>query len=176
MMNAKAQSLGMTHSVFRTPNGFPVKSHKSSEGDLSTPRDFALLSRYLIQNTDILRYTSVKSRSFGAQVRFPPTLMVNHNNLLGKVEGMDGLKTGFTNSAGFCISATAQRNGRRIIVVTMDSPDQKTRDLNVARLIEKGFDTAVIHRPTLLPAAPSPATPPASGTPTIRFTMPSAGE
>jgi D-alanyl-D-alanine carboxypeptidase len=174
MMNAKAQALGMTHSTFRTPNGFPVKSHKTSEGDLTSPRDFALLCRYLLSTTDILHYTSVKARPFGAQVRFPPTLMANHNHLLGKVEGVDGLKTGFTDGAGFCLATTAQRHGRRIIVVLMDSPDRKTRDMTVIKLIQRGFETTAIKRPRLAPPGPVPA-PPASGPPTIKFTMPGAG-
>ena len=66
-------------------------------------------------------------------------MMKNHNNLLGKVAGLDGLKTGFTNGASFCLAATAERNDRRIIVVAMGSPDSKTRDLKVAELIERGF-------------------------------------
>jgi len=65
--------------------------------------------------------------------------MTNHNKLLGRVQGVDGLKTGFTNGAGFCLAATAQRHGRRIIVVMMDCPDQKSRDLKVADFIEQGF-------------------------------------
>jgi D-alanyl-D-alanine carboxypeptidase len=65
--------------------------------------------------------------------------MTNHNHLLGKIEGVDGLKTGFTSGAGFCLSATAQRAGHRIIVVMMDSPDSKTRDLNVKELIDQAF-------------------------------------
>jgi D-alanyl-D-alanine carboxypeptidase (penicillin-binding protein 5/6) len=173
MMNAKAKALGMVHSTFRTPNGFPAKSRRVADGDLTSPRDFALLCRYLVTHTDILRYTSVKSRPFGAQVRFPPTLMTNHNHLLGKVAGLDGLKTGFTNGAGFCLSATAQRNGRRIIVVMMDCPDAKTRDINVLKLIDQGFSMPVVRRPTLAPAGASSAVP--AGTPGIKFTMPGAG-
>jgi len=65
--------------------------------------------------------------------------MRNHNHLLGQIDGVDGLKTGFTNGAGFCLSATAERNGHRVIVVMMDSPDSRTRDLNVRQLIEKGL-------------------------------------
>lgn len=73
--------------------------------------------------------------------------MNNHNNLLGKVAGVDGLKTGFTNGAGFCISATAERKGRRIIVVMMDSPDSRTRDLNVQELFTRCFETVHLRGP-----------------------------
>jgi D-alanyl-D-alanine carboxypeptidase (penicillin-binding protein 5/6) len=138
-MNAKARELGMTHSTFRSPHGFPPPSRRIAEGDLTTPRDFAILCRYLLLHTDVLRYTSQKSRTFGAGVRLKPVLMTNHNHLLGKIPGVDGLKTGFTSGAGFCLSATAERNGRRIIVVMMDSPDSRTRDLNVQELITEAF-------------------------------------
>ncbi len=138
-MNIKAHELGMTRSTFRSPHGFPPPSRRIEDGDLTTPRDFAVLCRYLLLNTDILKYTSVKSRTFGAGIRLQPVLMNNHNHLLGKIPGVDGLKTGFTSGAGFCLSATAQRNGHRIIVVMMDSPDYKTRDLNVMKLISEAF-------------------------------------
>ncbi len=159
LMNAKARELGMTQTTFRTPHGLPPSNRKISEGDLSTPRDFALLCRYLLQKTDVTRYTSVKRRAFGPPAR--GTMMDNHDHLLGKVEGVDGLKTGFTNGAGFCLSATAQRNGRRIIVVVMGSPDSKTRDIRVKELIEQGFAALPPGGPAFAPAAsaaPAPAT------------------
>ena len=68
--------------------------------------------------------------------------MTNHNHLLGKVAGVDGLKTGFTNGAGYCLAATAERGGRRVIVVVMGSPDSRTRDLKVIELLDRGFAQA----------------------------------
>lgn len=177
MMNAKARSLGMIETRFRTPNGLPVPSHRISEGDLTTPREFAMLCRYLILNTDVTRYTSVKARQFGFGRRAVPVGMNNHNNLLGRVGGVDGLKTGFTTGAGFCLAATAQRNGRRIIVVIMDCPDQRSRDLRVADLIERGF-ASLSPFGALAPdpqAAPPAAVGPDSGAdakPSINFSIP----
>ena len=139
LMNLKAHDLGMVRSTFRSPNGFPPPSRRVAEGDLTTPRDYALLCRYLLLHTEILKYTSVKSRPFGAGVRALPVVMNNHNHLLGRIPGVDGLKTGFTSGAGFCLSATALRNGHRVIVVMMDSPDQKTRDLNVRQVLDEAF-------------------------------------
>jgi D-alanyl-D-alanine carboxypeptidase (penicillin-binding protein 5/6) len=147
MMNAKARELGMHSTTFRTPHGFPPPSRRISEGDLTTPRDYSLLCRYLVRHTDILKYTSVKTRAFGVGARTQPVQMINHNNLLGRVAGVDGLKTGFTNGAGFCISATAERNGRRVIVVMMDSPDSRTRDLNVQELLTRCFETVRLRGP-----------------------------
>ncbi len=108
--------------------------------------------------------------------------MTNHNHLLGKIQGVDGLKTGFTDGAGFCLAATASRNGRRIIVVMMDSPDSRTRDLNVQELITQAFvaeplatkpfgpEKPGISEPTR--PAPTPVgtpTPSAAGGPTISY-------
>jgi D-alanyl-D-alanine carboxypeptidase (penicillin-binding protein 5/6) len=161
-MNAKARELGMTRSTFRSPHGFPPPSRRIADGDLTTPRDFALLCRYLLLHTDILKYTSVRSRTFGAGLRLEPVLMNNHNHLLGRIPGVDGLKTGFTGGAGFCLSATAERNGHRIIVVMMDSPDHTTRDLNVMKLINEAFVKLPISEAPFsraAPGAPEPAQP-----------------
>ena len=177
LMNEKARALGMNRTTFRSPNGLPPANHRVADGDLTTPRDFALLCRYLLQHTDILKYTSVRTRPFGVNYRFPPTPMTNHNHLLGKIEGMDGLKTGFTNGAGFCLSATAKRNGRRIIVVMMDSPDPKSRDLKTSQLIDLGFTVhplapMKIGAPATGPVAVPDANP--SGSPAIKFAVPGA--
>ncbi len=183
LMNAKARELGMTHTTFRTPHGLPPANRHIAEGDLTTPLDYALLCRHLVLKTDVLKYTSVKSRKFGEGVRpFDKVIVMNnHDHLLGKVEGVDGLKTGFTNGAAFCLSATAQRNGRRIIVVVMGSPDAKTRDIKVAELLERGFaslppggpaftpETAPGPEPSPIKAAPMP---PPAGSPDIKFALP----
>jgi D-alanyl-D-alanine carboxypeptidase len=187
LMNAKARELGMAHTTFRTPHGLPPRSRRISDGDLTTPRDFAVLSRYLVRNTDVLKYTSVKERQFGTGVRPQPMRMDNHNKLLGKVSGVDGLKTGYTESAGYCLSATAERNGRRIIAVIMGSfgPNRsidkgRARDLKTIELISRGFAAlpatadpqagrvAVTAKP-VKPAA-SPAQPPAAQAPTTTVT------
>jgi D-alanyl-D-alanine carboxypeptidase (penicillin-binding protein 5/6) len=164
LMNAKARALGMTHTTFRTPHGLPPADRRKADSDLTSPRDYATLCRYLLLETDISKYTSVRTRPFGANRPNGPVTMNNHNHLLGKVAGLDGLKTGFTNGAGFCLAATAERNGRRVIVVAMGSPDTKTRDLKVAELIERGFAALPAQlevrttNPAPAPAGPSNAT------------------
>jgi D-alanyl-D-alanine carboxypeptidase len=173
-MNAKAIELGMTHTSFHSPNGLPPAPGQLS--DRTTPRDLALLSRYLLLHTDILRYTSVRARPFGTGVRLQTVAMTNHNHLLGRIAGCDGLKTGFTNGAGFCLAATAARDNHRVIAVIMGSSEAKLRDLKMAELIEKGFALmpvgSTFERSTP-PAAPSPpagstapvSSPPATTTP-----------
>lgn len=146
LMNAKARALGMNSTQFRTPHGLPPPSRRVSEGDLSTPRDFAILCRHLLQHTDVLTYTSVRERAFGLGRAQGPLVMINHNKLLGKVAGVDGLKTGYTAAAGYCLSATAERNGRRVIVVVMGAfgPNRQVdrgryRDLKAIELLDRGF-------------------------------------
>jgi D-alanyl-D-alanine carboxypeptidase len=171
LMNAKAQELGMSHTTFRTPHGLPPATRKAADGDLTSPRDYALLGRYLVRETDVLKYTSIRARQFGAGVRAQPTEMTNSDHLVGQVAGVDGLKTGFTNSAGFCLTATAQRDGRRVLVVLMGSPASKTRDLKVTELLERGFAALPPVPPTISTTAaePSPITaappPPAKNAP-----------
>lgn len=189
-MNARAKSLGMTNTVFRSPHGLPPSTRQIADGDLTTPRDLALLSRELVLRTDVLRYAAVRTRPFGAGVRAQPQPMLNHNKLLGKVEGADGLKTGFTRGAGFCLAATAQRGGRRVIAVTMGGDTARERDLRISQLIEQAFplvpassvfqghaDSPVVAAPpaspiTTAPAQPTAPAPEEDAPPTVRFVPP----
>jgi D-alanyl-D-alanine carboxypeptidase (penicillin-binding protein 5/6) len=146
LMNAKAAELGMTHTTFRSPHGLPPTSRKIADGDLTTPRDFALLSRHLVLKTDVLKYTSVRERDFGPLRAKGPQHMINHNKLMGRVDGVDGLKTGYTFGAGYCLSATALRNNHRVIVVIMGAfgPQGKidlgaSRDRKVIELLSSSF-------------------------------------
>ncbi len=163
LMNAKARELGMTHTTFRSPHGLPPDSRRIADGDLTTPRDFAILCRHLLTKTDILKYTSVKSRDFGLNRPKGPQHMENHNKLLGRVEGVDGLKTGYTKGAGYCLSATALRNGHRVIVVIMGSfgPGGQIdkgvcRDRKTIELLNRGFASLPADGPAFSgPAAPT---------------------
>ncbi len=196
LMNAKARQLGMTHTAFRTPHGLPPSTRRLADTDLTTPRDFAVLCRHLVLNTTVLKYASVKNRDFGPDRAKGPMKMENHNKLLGKVGGVDGLKTGFTNAASYCTSLTAERNGRRVIVVIMGSlgpggqiDKGKTRDLKAVELIERGFAALpaggpafasakpVDHSPmSLAPQPPTikPAGPVEANQPVIKFSIPGA--
>ncbi len=202
LMNAKARELGMTHTTFRSPHGLPPASRRIADGDLTTPRDFALLSRYLVTNTDVVKYTSVRTRDFGPLRAHGPQHMKNHNNLLWKIPGVDGLKTGYTEGAGYCLSATLQRNGHRVIGVIMGAfgpHGQKdlgrTRDIRMIELLAKGMAaipaaeapfvaTAAASAPAPSDVSPVSAAPvPAdempdaeagTGEPSVKFTPPAA--
>lgn len=190
LMNERSRGLGMNHTTWRSPHGLPPTSRKLAESDVTSPRDLALLSRELLLKTDVLKYTATKERPFGAGKRPEPVIMRNHNKLIGKVAGVDGLKTGFTNAAGFCLAATAQRGDKRLIVAVMGSPSAKVRDLYVASLIEKGFPLipatsvfrgytsspisgAAASSPITAPDAPAAApSTPAGDAPMVKFNLP----
>jgi serine-type D-Ala-D-Ala carboxypeptidase (penicillin-binding protein 5/6) len=136
LMNARAKDLGMSSTVFHSVHGLPPGT--GQEHDVTTARDFSLLCRELLKHPETLRYTSTRERVF-KHANGKSVNMTTHNHLMGKVEGCDGLKTGFFNDAGYSIAVTAARNGQRVIVMVLDSPDRKTRDSKAAELVAKGF-------------------------------------
>lgn len=148
LMNQKAQALGMTNTIFHTVNGLPPA--RGQEHDITTARELALLCLEVLKYPEVLRYTSTRQRAF--RPGKPDAVnMTAHNHLLDKIQGCDGLKTGWITSAGYSIAVTAQRQGRRVVVVVLGSSSLQTRDARAAELVEKGF--------ALLPAAPAPAAP-----------------
>ncbi len=127
-MNAKAQELGMTNSRFMTPNGLPAP------GQVTTARDIAKLSTaYLRRFPESLTIHSMQGYTYGRSTHH------NANRLLGKCPGVDGLKTGFVCASGYNISATARRNGTRILAVVMGARTPWIRLSETEKLIEAGF-------------------------------------
>jgi D-alanyl-D-alanine carboxypeptidase (penicillin-binding protein 5/6) len=161
LMNRRAKKLGMVNTVFHSVNGLPPA--KGQEHDVTTARDLSLLCREVLKHADTLRYTSARQRAFRPNVPGKTIQMVNHNRLLGHLEGCDGLKTGFIAASGFSIAVTAARHGHRVIVVVLDSTTQKTRDKKAAELVAQGFAalpaaSQAAALPTSLPtAAPAKA-------------------
>jgi len=128
LMNRKAQELGMTNTHFYNPNGLPA------DGQVTTARDMALLARaYLTSFPQMLAIHSMTEFTHNNRVRH------NSNSLLGKVEGVDGLKTGFVCSSGFNIVVTAKRNGTRLVAVVLGAKNRRIREREATRLVEEGF-------------------------------------
>jgi D-alanyl-D-alanine carboxypeptidase/D-alanyl-D-alanine carboxypeptidase (penicillin-binding protein 5/6) len=129
-MTREAKRIGMTHTLFVNASGLSNPAH------VTTARDIATLSSALIRRfPQQYRYFSTASFEYGAR-RY-----VNHNHLLGKVMGVDGIKTGFTNDAGWTLAASAQRGGKRLIAVVLGARSPTTRDKDVERLLNLGFET-----------------------------------
>ncbi len=111
LMNDKAHRLGLTGTHFENPNGL------DSPGHYSTARDLAVLASYAMENPIFYRTASAKTVNAGGRT------LRNHNKLLWRVEGADGVKTGFTKAAGRILVSSATRQGRRLIAVTMNAPN-----------------------------------------------------
>ncbi|HUR45817.1 MAG TPA: D-alanyl-D-alanine carboxypeptidase family protein [Candidatus Saccharimonadales bacterium] len=154
LMNKRAHELGMNNTVFHSVHGLPPGA--GQEFDVTTARDFARLCQEILKHPDALRYTSTRERAFRPNAGPKTIIMRNHNHLLGKVEGCDGLKTGYITAAGYSIEATAIRNGKRVIVIVLDSADRLVRDAKAAELINKGFAALA---PAASPVAPQPKQP-----------------
>lgn len=127
-MNAKALELGMTSTNFRNASGLPDKKQ------ITTARDMAKLAEAVYaDHRDRYNYFSLSSFTWGKRK------YANHNELLRKVQGVDGIKTGFTNASGYNLMASAERSGRRVIAVMMGGTTGRSRDQHVADLLEAAF-------------------------------------
>lgn len=132
LMNDRAQELGMKNTTFKNSTGLP------SEGHLSTAYDIALMSKELLKHTQVLKYTGTYMETI-SEGRKSPIGLVNHNKLVRFFKGCDGLKTGFTDEAKYCISATAVRDGVRVLTVIMGAPTYKIRNRDASMLMNFGF-------------------------------------
>ncbi|MDA1070550.1 MAG: D-alanyl-D-alanine carboxypeptidase [Proteobacteria bacterium] len=132
MMTAKARELGMRNTMFANASGLPDDSM------VSTARDISILSLRLQSDFPQL-YPLFATRSF----TYRGNTYGNHNKLLGVVDGVDGIKTGFTNAAGWNLAASAIRDGRRIVAVVMGGQSRIWRDNRMKELLGEGFIVAV---------------------------------
>lgn len=137
-MNATAARLGMRQSHFVNPNGLPNPEHYSSAHDL------AILARAIhVDFPKEAGWFGIGALSLGNEI------IPNHNNLLGRYPGVDGMKTGFTCAAGFNLIATAKRGGHRYIAVVMGAPNTRSRMIRTAVLLDRAFD-GIDHPETTL--------------------------
>ncbi|GFR36823.1 D-alanyl-D-alanine carboxypeptidase [Insulibacter thermoxylanivorax] len=132
MMNKRAQELGMTNTRFMNSNGLPAENH------YSTAHDIAIMSRELLRHELITEYTG-KYQDYLRTDTENPFWLVNTNKLVRFYAGVDGLKTGYTSEAKFCLAATAKRDNMRVIAVVLGEPNTKTRNAEVAALFDYAF-------------------------------------
>lgn len=129
MMNSRASELGMTNTHFENCTGLDAQGH------LTTARDIAAMSRELLKHNDITKYTTVWMDS----LRDGKTELVNTNKLVRFYEGATGLKTGTTNGAGSCLSASATRDGLSLIAVVLGCDNSNNRFADAKKLLNYGF-------------------------------------
>ncbi|MFT4177884.1 MAG: D-alanyl-D-alanine carboxypeptidase family protein [Thermomonas sp.] len=135
LMNAYASRIGMKASHFVNPHGLPA------EGHITTARDLAILGRALIRDfPEAYAYNKIKELTVG------PITQPNRNLLLWRDPSVDGIKTGHTSSAGYCLLASAQRGDQRLIGVVMGSTSENQRAVDVQALLNWGFRFHETHR------------------------------
>ena len=124
LMNDEARRIGLTGTHFENPNGLDNENH------YSTARDLAKLTAYAMKNEIFAKTVSTKSIQVGGRS------LTNHNKLLWRYEGADGVKTGYTKAAGRILVSSATRDGRQLIAVTIHAPDDWN---DHTRLLDYGF-------------------------------------
>lgn len=132
-MNEKAKELGMDNTVFKNCTGLPEENHHS------TARDVAKMSKELLNHKDYFNWSNVWMDEIKHEKDGRITELVNTNKLIRSLNGCDGLKTGYTSEAGFCVAATAKRGQMRLIAIILNGNTSKDRFNDAAKLINYGF-------------------------------------
>ena len=135
LMNERAKALTMNDTHIETVHGLPPTN--GNPGDLTSAHDLAILARELTRYPDLLTWSAMKESS----LRDGKFILTNTNKLVYQFPGVDGLKTGFHAQAGFNITATAQRDGLRMIAVVMGAPSSTVRFDEARRLLALGFNS-----------------------------------
>ena len=147
-MNRRAAELGMNDTVFKNATGLPAVGHVTSAHDI------AVMSRELIFNHPAIRnFTTIWMDT----LRDGASQLVNTNKLLRDYNGITGLKTGSTSSAGYCLSATAERDGMELIAVILKGQTSDTRFRDARNLLDYGFASYILK--TIKPEEPLPYIP-----------------
>lgn len=131
-MNQKVKDLGLKNTHFENPTGLPADGH------YSTARDMAVMARELLLHDEVTKYTKIYEDYLrkGQKNEF---WLVNTNKLIKSYPGMDGLKTGYTSEAKYCLTASAQRDDMHMIAVVMGAENPKKRNADITSLLDYGF-------------------------------------
>jgi D-alanyl-D-alanine carboxypeptidase (penicillin-binding protein 5/6) len=130
LMNQKARALGLRHTRFRSASGL------IDEGNYSTVSDLARLTRHALNNARFRAIVATKAKRVWWRKPVRAKVYENHNKLLWRYRGADGVKTGYTRAAGPCLVASATRHGIQLITVVLDSPDHYRDTIH---LLDYGF-------------------------------------
>ena len=147
-MNARAAELGCTGTLFINANGLDGMGEKT----MTTARDIARISCELLRHPKILDYTGIWMDS----IRGGKFSLANTNKMLKSYPGLTGLKTGYTSEAGYCISASAERDGLSLIAVVMAAPTKENRMADATALLNYGFANFTAYTPPQDALAPVP--------------------
>ncbi len=131
-MNERAKELGLKNTNFKNPHGLDTANHYSSA------RDMSLIAKELVKHEKIFEFTSVYE-DYLREGTDKKIWLVNTNKLVRFYDGVDGLKTGFTEGAGYCLTATAKKDGMRVIAVAMGEATSKDRNKEVSEMLDYAF-------------------------------------
>ena len=143
-MTKRARELGMRRTTFRNASGLP------NRGQLSTARDMAILALRLVRDfPEEYRYFATRKFKFRGRT------YSNHNGLLDRYEGTDGIKTGYIRASGFNLVASAERDGTRVIGVMFGGRSANSRDAQMVKLLDRGFSKAADNSRRIASRTPS---------------------
>lgn len=138
MMNKKVQELGLKNTVFKNCTGL------DEEGHFSSAYDMAIIAKELLSHKEILKFSSVYEDYL--RVNTPNKFwLVNTNKLVRLYDGADGLKTGHTDNAGYCLAATAKRDNMRLIAIVLGEDNAKIRNSETSALLDYGFSNKKVQ-------------------------------
>ncbi len=132
-MNKKAKELGLKNTHFQNPTGLPAKDH------YSTAHDMSMMAKELLKYEGITKFTGTYE-SYLREDTEDKFWLVNTNKLVRFYPGVDGLKTGFTNEAKYCLTATAKKDGMRVVAVVFGEPTPKERNSEVSKMLDFAFN------------------------------------
>ena len=138
MMNERFKEIGAKNTNFVNAHGL------DAEGHYSTARDMSIIARELLKHEKILEYTSIYEE-YLEKNDGTKTWLVNTNKLVRFYEGVDGLKTGYTTTAGYCLTATASKDNFRLISVVMGEETSESRSSDTVKMLNYGFNTYKIN-------------------------------
>ena len=137
-MNARGKDLGLKNTNFVNATGLTADNHYSSAYDMS------LIAKELVKHEKILEFTGTYEDYLRKDTK-SPFWLVNTNRLVRFKEGVDGLKTGFTNEAGYCLTATMKKDGMRLITVVMKEETANKRSADTTKMLDYGFNVYMIQ-------------------------------
>lgn len=138
MMNEKVKELGLKNTNFKNSTGLDEANHYSSAYDMS------LIAKELVKHNKILEFSSIYETYLRADTD-SKFWLVNTNKLVRFYNGVDGLKTGYTEEAGYCLTATINKDNMRVIAVVMGEPTSTTRNKEVSALLDYGYNLYQKH-------------------------------
>lgn len=137
-MNTRAQDLGLKNTNFINATGLTADNHYSSAYDMS------LIAKELVKHEKILEFTSTYEDYLRKDTK-SPFWLVNTNRLVRFKEGVDGLKTGFTDEAGYCLTATMKKDNMRLITVVMKEENTSKRSADTTKMLDYGFNIYMVQ-------------------------------